>query len=214
MNDDDLRAALHAAVPDDPDTSDWAAQAREQSRRRVRRARTMTAGSICVVVLAVLGAVFWPTLVPNSDSLVAEPAHRPAATSASSTPLAGRVGALCRPTDVIGPSRQQPVDLSTVSNGRLCTSSDTKGGIRELVLSADDSRQIAADIQANSGPVQAVPCPSGPRYPMRIMLIDAHGEVLSLSQFCMGYLYGDGKKDLQWTPSPALVDRLDTLAKG
>lgn len=214
MNDDDLRAALRAAVPDDPDTSDWAAEAREQSRRRVRRARTMTAGGICVVVLAVLGAVLWPALVPGSDSLVAEPAHRPTAASTSSAPVAGHARKLCRPTDVIGPSRQQPVDLSTVAGGRLCTSSDTKGGIRELVLSADDSRQIAADIQANSGAVQAVPCPSGPRYEMRIMLIDADGDVLPLTHFCMGYLYSNGKKDLQWTPSPALADRLDTLTKG
>lgn len=77
MNDDDLRNALHDALPTDPDTSGWT----EQVRRRARRTRSMAgagAGLALVAVLAVFGVVFWPSLSPG---LIAEPAHAPQATT-------------------------------------------------------------------------------------------------------------------------------------
>lgn len=72
MDDDNLRAELRSAIPEAPDTTAWADEARVRHGRRTRLAMT---GAVSVLVLAVIGGFLWPSL--NEGGRVAVPAASP-----------------------------------------------------------------------------------------------------------------------------------------
>ena len=80
MNDDRLRRSLNAAVPEPPDASGWADAARRRSRNTTR----VRAAGVGVALVAVIGAMLWPS-VSGSDSQVAVPARTPSAPAAYPT---------------------------------------------------------------------------------------------------------------------------------
>lgn len=90
MNEDELRTDLRAAIPEPPDPSGWAEEARRRHRRRVQR--TMT-GTAAVAVLALIGAILWPSW--NGAGRVAVPAAPPipAGSPAANPDCAGTLAA-------------------------------------------------------------------------------------------------------------------------
>lgn len=82
MDDDKLRAELRSAIPEPPDTSAWADEARLRHGRRTRLAMT---SAVAVLVLAVTGAFLWPS--SNESGRVAVPATSPSAMETHAPPL-------------------------------------------------------------------------------------------------------------------------------
>lgn len=78
MDDDNLRAELRSAIPEPPDASGWADQARLRHGRRIRLAMT---GAVTVLVLAVIGAFLWPSV--NGGVRNAVPAASPSSAGSS-----------------------------------------------------------------------------------------------------------------------------------
>ena len=81
MNHDELRAQLDAAVPEPPDPSGWADEAR---RRQARKTRSVMASGVAIVVLAVVGALLWPAW--NGAGRLAVPATSPTLTVTEPAP--------------------------------------------------------------------------------------------------------------------------------
>lgn len=73
---DDLRSALHEAVPEPPDPSGWAGAARDRARRTAR----LRASGAGLLALGLVAAVLWP-LLGGQGGRTAVPAGAPAATS-------------------------------------------------------------------------------------------------------------------------------------
>ena len=113
MNDDQLRKSLDAAVPEPPDTSTWAANARASARSR-NRGRWATAG-VAVTLVAVLGGLLWPR--GPADPMTAVPAASPGA-STDPAPVAN--------PDCIGTPDEGPADgaREQVVRITLCPRSD------------------------------------------------------------------------------------------
>ena len=73
---DDLRSALHEAVPEPPDPSGWAGAARDRARWTAR----LRASGAGLLALGLVAAVLWP-LLGGQGGRTAVPAGAPAATS-------------------------------------------------------------------------------------------------------------------------------------
>lgn len=116
MNDDELRNALRAAVPEPPDGSGWAGRARDRAGRVTR---TRTAG-VLVTLLAMVGAVlWWPSL--GGSPRTAVPAEQPTTASQPDNPdcSAGLTGEVTlRPRGEVQVSR---VSLCPRADGRTFT---------------------------------------------------------------------------------------------
>lgn len=79
MNDDDLGARLHAAVPEPPDPSGWADTARRTAGRR--RAAGWPSAGVTAVIVALVGGMLWTS--GSRDARVAVPAASPSVTTAA-----------------------------------------------------------------------------------------------------------------------------------
>lgn len=110
MNDDELRGALRAAVPEPPDGSGWAGTARERAGRAARTRRTVGLGVVAALVATGLLLPSW-----SGQGGRAVPASQPASASASSLP-----GNADCTTSLTGSTTLQPRQGVQVTRVSLC----------------------------------------------------------------------------------------------
>lgn len=153
MDDDNLRAELRSAIPEAPDTTAWADEARVQHGRRTRLAMT---GAVSVLVLAVIGAIGGPMLISGGQHAV--PAATPSAvggtTAGQETP--GTTISPTQSTDLV-PVACQGLKLSTgplpstAQRLRLCPVGDLSEEVYYpllTILDGDQAKAVLAALQA------------------------------------------------------------------